>query len=67
MVRQSPAPEFDKRGIIRKGVIVRHLVLPGAVEDSKRVLRYLYKNFGEQIYISIMNQYTPMGEFPHMP
>lgn len=67
MVRQSPVPEFDERGIIRKGVIVRHLVLPGAVEDSKRVLRYLYKNFGEQIYISIMNQYTPVGEFPDMP
>lgn len=63
MVRQCPKPEFDQRGIMKQGVIVRHLVLPGAVEDSKRVIRYLYKNFGDRIYISIMNQYTPVKTF----
>lgn len=67
MVRQLPEPEFDSKGIMMRGVIVRHLVIPGAVEDSKRVIRYLYKNFGDRIYISIMNQYTPMGKFPDMP
>ena len=43
-----------------RGVVVRHLVLPGHVEESKNVIRYLYETYGDQIYISIMNQYTPM-------
>ena len=43
-----------------RGVIVRHLVLPGLVEESKRVIRYLYEQYGDSIYISILNQYTPM-------
>ena len=43
-----------------RGVVVRHLVLPGHVEESKNVIRYLYETYGERIYISIMNQYTPM-------
>lgn len=67
MVRQIPKPEFDDRGMMKKGVIVRHLVLPDCLTDSKRVLRYLHQNFGERIYISIMNQYTPMKEFADMP
>lgn len=67
MVRQVPEPQFDDRGMMKKGVIVRHLVLPECLEDSKRVLRYLYQNFGERIYVSIMNQYTPVKEFTDMP
>lgn len=67
MVRQVPEPEFDDREMMKRGVIVRHLVLPGCVEDSKRVIRYLHQNFGEHIYISIMNQYTPVRECPDMP
>lgn len=63
MVRQIPKPEFDERGMMKRGVIVRHLVLPDCTQDSKRVIRYLHKNFGEQIYLSIMNQYTPVKEF----
>lgn len=43
-----------------RGVVVRHLVLPSQVEESKNVIRYLYETYGDQIYISIMNQYTPM-------
>lgn len=60
MVRQAGALEFDGRGMMRKGVIVRHLLLPGHVKDSKNVVEYLYKTYGDQIYISLMNQYTPM-------
>ena len=67
MVRQIPKAEFDDRDMMKCGVIVRHLVLPGCVEDSKRVIRYLHQNFGEHIYISIMNQYTPVREFSDMP
>ena len=60
MVRQVRTPEFDERGMMKKGVIVRHLLLPGHVRNSKKVLKYLYGTYGDQIYISLMNQYTPM-------
>ena len=63
MVRQTGAPVFDERGRMKKGVIVRHLVLPGCVSDSKDVLEYLWDTFGNQIYVSIMSQYTPL---PHV-
>ena len=61
MVHQTGAPEFDKSGIMRKGVIVRHLMLPGGLKDSKAVLRYLYRTYRDTIYYSIMNQYTPIN------
>lgn len=60
MVRQTGTPEFDRKGIMKKGVIVRHLLLPGHVKDSRRVLEYLLSTYGKEIYISLMNQYTPM-------
>lgn len=59
MVRQVPEPEFDSRGIMKKGVIVRHLLLPGHVREGKRIVRYLHETYGNRIYISLMNQYTP--------
>ena len=43
-----------------KGIIVRHLILPGLTKDSKNVIKYLYETYGDNIYISIMNQYTPL-------
>lgn len=63
MVRQIGSPVFDEYGIMKKGVIVRHLILPGFIEDSKNIIKYLYKTYGSSIYISIMNQYTPL---PHV-
>lgn len=62
MVRQAGMPVFDRRGMMRRGVIVRHLVLPGCVGDSKDVLEFLWDHYGNQIYVSIMSQYTPL---PH--
>ena len=67
MVRQVGEPEFDDRGYIKKGVIVRHLVLPGSTKDSKAVLEYLWNTYGNKIYISIMNQYTPMEQIKNHP
>ena len=52
-----------------KGVLVRHLVLPGHRKDSMKLLEWLWQEFGEDIYISLMNQYTPMyraKEFPKL-
>lgn len=60
MLRQVGEPVFNERGIMEKGVIVRHLVLPGCINNSKRVIEHLLKTYGNRIYISIMNQYTPM-------
>ena len=61
MVRQTGRCEFTNEGVMKKGVIVRHLVLPERVEESKKVIDYLYTRYGDSIYISIMNQYTPYG------
>ena len=63
MVKQVGKPIFDKNGIMKKGVIVRHLVLPHHQEDSKNIIKYLYETYQDDIYISIMNQYTPVRKF----
>lgn len=61
MYRQCPELVFDNNDIIKKGLIIRHLVLPGCVEDSKRVISYLYETYGDKVILSIMNQYTPVS------
>ena len=68
MLRQTGRPEFDgATGLMKRGVIVRHLVLPGQAKDSKKILRYLHDTFGNDIYVSIMNQYTPMESAAQIP
>ena len=67
MVRQVGEAEFDSRGYLKKGVIVRHMVLPGSTKDSKAVLEYLWNTYGNKIYISILNQYTPMEQIKNHP
>ncbi len=62
MVRQRENAVYNGDGIMTKGVIVRHLVLPSHTEDSKRVLDYLYNEYGNIITVSIMSQYTPMAK-----
>lgn len=63
MFRQVGEPVFDERGMMQKGMIIRHLLLPGCGKDSKAVLKFLYETFGDSVFISIMNQYTPL---PHV-
>lgn len=60
MVRQTGKPIFNEKGILQRGVIVRHLLLPGHVEESKKILASLSDEYGDRIILSIMNQYTPM-------
>ena len=67
MVSQTGPCIFDENGMMKKGVIVRHLVLPGHTDDSMAVLEYLHKTYGDRIYISIMNQYTPMRKYEAFP
>ncbi len=64
MIRQCPVLEYDENGMLRKGVIVRNLLLPKHVMNSKKVLRYLYETYGDRIVISIMSQYTPGDHIP---
>ena len=59
MYRQVGKPMIRK-GVMQKGVIVRHLMLPGMIEDSKKIVTYLYSKYGDNIYMSLMNQYTPI-------
>lgn len=70
MVRQTGAAVFehgDEDGLMKRGTIVRHLVLPGCTEDSKAVIRYLHETYGNGIYISMMNQFTPMSGLADYP
>lgn len=60
MVRQVGSPVFDKRSMLQKGVVVRHLLLPGRRKEAEEILAYLYDSYGDNLYVSIMNQYTPM-------
>ena len=59
MVRQVGNPVLDENGIIKKGVIVRHLVLPNCIENSKKVLKWVKENLSDDIYVSVMAQYFP--------
>lgn len=70
MVEQVGLPRFDEVAGQRRiagGVVVRHLMLPGALDDSKRVVELLHRRYGGAVVLSLMNQYTPLREFPTMP
>ena len=62
MVRQQKEPVFDERGMMQKGVILRHLLLPGALENGRQVVKHAFDHYGNGIFYSLMNQYTPL---PH--
>ena len=62
MYKQVGKPVFEK-GIMKKGMIVRHLMLPTLNKNTKDIIKYLYETYKNNIYISIMNQYTPMKYF----
>lgn len=59
MYRQVGATKIDKNGIIQKGVMIRHLVLPNNIENSKNILKWIKENIDEKVYINIMAQYFP--------
>lgn len=59
MYRQVGNIEFDENGIAKKGIIIRHLVMPNHVENSKKVLQWIKDNMPDDIFVSVMNQYFP--------
>lgn len=62
MVRQRGKAEFDGSGMIKSGVIIRHLILPNHTKSSIRVLEIIKERFDDQVLVSLMGQYVPMGE-----
>ena len=70
MVRQQPKAIFyekDGQELIKNGVIVRQLLLPGQTEDAKQIVKYLYETYGNQIYLSLMSQFTPLSHVAKYP
>ena len=67
MYRQTGDPVFDEDGMMTKGIIVRHMVLPGQAMDSRRIIDYIYDTYGDKVYLSLMNQYTPSGNLEKYP
>lgn len=67
MASQIGETVIDKDGIMKKGVIIRHLMLPGLLFDSKKIIDYIHKTFGDSVYLSLMNQYTPVNNLEKYP
>ena len=67
MVRQTGKPEFDSDGMMQRGTIVRHLILPQNTKNSMKVLDLLKENFGDKILVSLMAQYVPLGNAEKFP
>lgn len=67
MYRQTGKNKFNDNGLMTKGIIVRCLVLPTKSDDTKKIINYLYKKYQDNIYLSIMNQYTPVNNIKEYP
>lgn len=59
MYRQVGSPKLNKKGIMQKGLMIRHLILPNNLENSKQILKWIKENVNNDVYISIMAQYFP--------
>lgn len=66
MYRQVGAPVLDENGIIKKGLIIRHLILPNEIENSKKVLKWIEQNLDNKVYVSVMAQYFPCYKAKNM-
>ncbi len=67
MLRQNPKNIYDEDGMLKKGVIIRHLVLPSHIQNSKQVLKLIKNNFGKDVYVSVMAQYFPCYKANEIP
>ena len=59
MYNQVGNPEFDEKGMIKKGLIIRHLILPNYIQNTKNILKWIKENLPEDVYVSVMSQYFP--------
>lgn len=67
MYRQVGAPVLDENGVMKKGLMIRHLILPNEVQNSKKVLKWIKENIDSNVYVSIMAQYFPTYKAKEMP
>ena len=67
MTRQTGTPQYDENGMMTRGTLVRHLVLPGLTGQAMRILNWISENLPEGTPVSLMGQYTPYGEAKNMP
>ena len=67
MFRQVGLLETDENGIAKKGIIIRHMVIPGNISQAVKVFSWVRENFSPEISISVMRQYTPYGKALDMP
>lgn len=67
MYKQVGTPVFDEVGLIRRGLIIRHLILPGHIKESINVLNWISENFPKSVYVSLMSQYTPFYDADKYP
>ena len=66
MRRNQPADVFEN-GLMKKGIIIRHLVLPGQIADSEKVIDWIYDNLGNKTFVSLMSQFTPIENLKKYP
>ena len=67
MVRQTGPPQLDESGLLRRGVLLRHLALPSLRQDTFRILEWIATRLGSQVLLSVMCQYTPIGHQDYAP
>lgn len=68
MVRQTGSCQFDENGLLKKGVLIRHLLLPGGLPEAKAVMDWVAENFPKgTVYFSLMSQYVPLGRAGEYP
>ena len=67
MLDQVGNPVLDERGIIKRGVIIRHLVLPLHIKNTEAVMERIAREFGKETWISLMFQYTPLRRIEAYP
>ena len=66
-MRKNLPQDIVQNGLMQKGIIIRHLCLPNQTKDSEKIINWIYKNLGNKTYISLMSQYTPMGNVAKYP
>ena len=67
MYRQVGTPLLDENGVMKKGLMIRHLILPNEVQNSKKVLKWIKENIDSNVYVSIMAQYFPTYKAKEIP
>lgn len=67
MLRQVGEPRFSKEGLLEKGLLIRHLMLPGLSHDTRRILEWIAREIPRGVYVSLMGQFTPVHKAAEYP